>query len=1419
MTKEPSYEELLEKVEELERLNKVLNLVNEHTKNVYFRTDHKGRITYVSPGIEHLLGYSEQEAVGMSLTDAFFASSKDRKLFNSSLKKDNKAVNLEVLLKRKDGSTWWGEINARCEKDKKGKITEIWGTACAIDDLKKTEEALRKASRFTQQVIGAASDGIIVFDENDLPMIWNHRMEEMSGFSAEEVIGIHPLEKFPFLKEQGIWGYYERAKAGETVTLPDHKFHAAGVKEHWESVTYSPLKDEDGVVNGVLAVVRDITLRKEKEEALEQTSRFFKQVIDLVTDGILALDAQDRYSIWNKRMEENSGISSEEVIGEHPLELFPFIREQGLWDLFERAKAGETVVTPEHPYVVEQTGKTGWEYLTCSPVTSETDEVIGVLVVMHDVTVHKQAQEALEGERKFLRQVIDAVPGFIWVRSEDGRLVLTNQALLDAYGSAGAELDGQVDPVLTSLPDELVGLTQDDQKGIEAGETNVTAEEKIIGIDGTERWFVTTKIPLEKADGDDDQLLVVAMDITDRKRAEQELRASEQRLKALFENSPVSLWEEDASEVRKYLDKLKLSGVSDLSAHFEAHPEALQHCAKLFKILRVNQTTLDLYGATGLEDFHQGLSAILTDAAWETFTEELVALNAGETRFIGETVQKTLQGDNLDVILQISIPPGYEDTWERLYVSIVDITERKKVDRQLELINQAIGNSLNGFDIVDEEGKLIYVNQAYVDMWGYDSEDEILETSPVSHCADPDIPLRIISELKENGSITIEYKGKRKDGSLFDVLMYAYLDHDLDGKEIYCGTSLDITDRKRAEEERREISERFQTVFQYAPLGIAIAAPDGRFLEVNDYLLEALGYSLEEIRELTFLEITHPDDQSESKRLSDAVQSRAADFYEVEKRYLKKDGGVLWIRLRATALRKVDHSIKYWFGIIEDITEKKQVAEALQESEEKFRLAFENAIIGRGIARPDGPFSKVNKAFADMLGMTQEELETKSWTDITHPDFMEVSYQLVRDLVENKVQGATIEIIMLHKEGRSIWTRLTCTLTRDAEGIPLHLIGDIEDITDRRQVEEALQQNELYLRTVLSSMPVILWVVDSDGTIILSTGEGKNAESYKNVQREWGDLGQSIFDLYRDVPGVIMNIRQALAGESLTMVYEVEGRVYESRLTPLLDSDGKVDGVVGATVDVTEQRQAEEEIRKLNAELEQRVEARTAQLEAANKELEAFSYSVSHDLRAPLRAIDGFSGILADDYAQDLSEEVKRYLNLIQKNAQQMGMLIDDLLSFSRLSRQPINKQLINTADLVQQVLETLESETKDREVEITIGELPDCQGDPILIKQVWINLLSNAVKFTLDREVAKIEIGCDEGEGERKYFVKDNGVGFDMKYAGKLFGVFQRLHSASEFEGTGVGLATVQRIVHRHGGRIWAEAELQSGASFYFTL
>jgi light-regulated signal transduction histidine kinase (bacteriophytochrome) len=300
---------------------------------------------------------------------------------------------------------------------------------------------------------------------------------------------------------------------------------------------------------------------------------------------------------------------------------------------------------------------------------------------------------------------------------------------------------------------------------------------------------------------------------------------------------------------------------------------------------------------------------------------------------------------------------------------------------------------------------------------------------------------------------------------------------------------------------------------------------------------------------------------------------------------------------------------------------------------------------------------------------------------------------------------------------------------------------------------------------------------------------------------------------------------RAIRGEACTVeMYvrnaELETGVWiESTGSPLKGNDGVVRGGVVAFRDITQRKTAEGEIRRLNEELEERVAERTAQLAAANQELEAFTYSVSHDLRAPLRHIGGFSRILIEDFGPRMDAAAQQHLQRIADGVQRMGLLVDELLNLARVGRHALHLQPTELNSVIDDVVSLLQPETEGRAVTWKIAQLPPAECDPILIKQVFQNLLANALKFTRTREQAVIEISCQPKNGQMAIAVRDNGVGFNMKYSDKLFGVFQRLHRAEEFEGTGIGLATVHRIVHKHGGRIWAEAEMDQGATFYFTL
>jgi len=459
-----------------------------------------------------------------------------------------------------------------------------------------------------------------------------------------------------------------------------------------------------------------------------------------------------------------------------------------------------------------------------------------------------------------------------------------------------------------------------------------------------------------------------------------------------------------------------------------------------------------------------------------------------------------------------------------------------------------------------------------------------------------------------------------------------------------------------------------------------------------------------------------------------------------------------------------------------------------------------------------GRITHINKALTEYFGWGREVLGELATTLVVDRDGAKLLSGLATCLTRGYERD--LECGLLTKDRQEVPVLINASRITDPQGRPLGVIGVIRDMTALRRAETALEAERRRLMSLLEELPAYVNLKAPDYSI-------KFANRF--FRERFGDPGgRPCYQVMRghNTPCEdchVMMVSDTHEPQEREWTHR-GGRTYHTYDYPFADSDGSP-LVLELGIDITERKKAEEEVLQLNEELEQRVEKRTAQLEAANRELESFSYSVSHDLRAPLRAIDGFSRILLKDHAGGLDAEGQRLLGIIRANTQQMGQLIDDLLAFSQLGRRALKVADLDMGTLVQDAVGELQDTLGDRTVQWDLKPLPAARADRALMHQVWVNLLGNALKFTRPRESAVIEVGCRSTAREEVYYVKDNGVGFDMQYAPQLFGVFQRLHRYEEFEGTGVGLALVQRIVQRHGGRVWAEGQVNGGATFYFSL
>lgn len=502
--------------------------------------------------------------------------------------------------------------------------------------------------------------------------------------------------------------------------------------------------------------------------------------------------------------------------------------------------------------------------------------------------------------------------------------------------------------------------------------------------------------------------------------------------------------------------------------------------------------------------------------------------------------------------------------------------------------------------------------------------------------------------------------------------------------------------------------------------------------------------------------------------------------------------------------------------------ERDRAEENLKESEAHFRYLFEqNPALLLIYELNSFRILNVNEAFVKHYGFTKKELSLMNLADLYPENEKESITKLASSLTGLTYVG---EWHHIKKDGTQI------TIEVHSHGFTIDdqpaRIAVINDITERKKIEEELSINESRLSAMYNTISDVIYFISvepNEKYRFVSVNEMfLTATGLKKEQV----LDKTIDEVFPQTAHKLVLGKYAEAIETKQTVTWEEVSDYPSgkkyglvKITPTFNSAGMCTNLVGSVHDITTIRESEEEIRKLNEVLENRVAERTAQLESANKELEAFSYSISHDLRAPLRHISGFLELLIKHNHDQLDDKGKHYMQSILEASTQMGTLIDDLLSFSRSGRAEMKRDMIDMNKLVTDALAILEPETQGRTIEWKLAPMPIVYADYAMIRQVWVNLLNNALKYSRKRELTKIEIGTYEEAEEHIFFVRDNGAGFDMNYAQKLFGVFQRLHSNEEFEGTGIGLANVRQVINRHNGRTWAEGEIDKGATFYFSL
>ncbi len=654
-------------------------------------------------------------------------------------------------------------------------------------------------------------------------------------------------------------------------------------------------------------------------------------------------------------------------------------------------------------------------------------------------------------------------------------------------------------------------------------------------------------------------------------------------------------------------------------------------------------------------------------------------------------------------------------------------------------------------------------------------------------------------------------------------------------------------ERKMAQEDIRQKEEELLSIYENAPIVMLLVDAERRILKVNKLGAVFSGRSVAEMvgrRSGEALRCLHALDDPrgcgfgahcETCLVRTTIKNTletGTNHHNVEVTMHFGGGEAEWHFLLSTSLLSVRERPVALVSLM-DITERKQAEEMIQRLNRRHELILQSA--GEGICEIglDGSVIFVNAAVTTLTGWEAGEIIGRSLHDVLHhskPDGTSCHGEdclIVTACRDGRIHNGTDEVFW-KKDGTSFPVIYSCTPMVEDRG-RVGAVVVFRDITERKQAEESLRRSEEKYRGLFENSRDAIMTLEPPSLRFTATNPAglrmfgaKNEEEFVlHGPREMSPEQQSDGRASAEKAAEMIKIAMRDGSHFFEWTHRrISGEVFPADvLLTRVESVGK-ELLQGTVRDITERKRAEEQVRLLNADLELRVHERTLQLEAANKELETFSYSVSHDLRAPLRAIEGFAGVMIDDYGARLDAEGQRLLGVIQANTTKMSRLIEDLLAFSRTACSELKHDRLDMEEMARSVITEIVADPGARTgIDFTVGDLPETDGDATLVRQVWVNLLSNAVKFSSLKERPAIEVaGALEGN-QVVYHVRDNGAGFDMRHADKLFGVFQRLHTADEFEGTGIGLALVQRIVARHGGRVWAKGEVGKGATFFFTL
>lgn len=1199
----------------------------------------------------------------------------------------------------------------------------------------------------------------------------------------------------------------------------------------WISISSEPIPGPDGRPASVVTTFDDVTERRRAEAALHESENEFRRIVETANEGIWQVDAGSRTSFVNRRMAEMLGYAPEELLGRPPsdfvvveeradVERRMAIARQGLPDSYERR-------------FLRRDGSEVWTLLKSSPVRSPDGALAGLLAMVSDITERKSAEEAIRRSEENLRSYFEAFDDCVFVLDGDGAILHVNRIVTTRLGWEPHELVGR--SVLEVHPEERREEAARIVAAMLAGKAR-SCPVPLLTKNG-KRIPVETRVFPGRWNGRD-VLFGLSKDLS-------QLRASEEKFQKAFRHNPSPMVirsiptgkiidvNEAFTEMLGYpreavVGKTSIGIGATLDAARQSAAEALLSTQGSFRDFEMDARTADGRILHGL--FSGEMIELQDDRLFLTVMKDVTELRNAE-------LELRRHREHLEEL--VAERTGTLSRTERELRTLSSELEQRVAERTKALANATAYNrslieaSLDPMLTGDRDGRITDVNEASIRATGH-SRESLIGSDFSNYFADPGKAREGFARVFRDGIVrNYELQLKQRDGSVVPVECNATLYRDADGGVAgLFAAARDITERKRFEEALGAGRELLRQILDLVPQAIFWKDETSVYLGCNRTFALAAGLTdPEQIVGKTDLDLPWNREEAEAYRADDAqVVGSGIPKRHIVERQRQADGTELWIETNKVPMLDGTGRPKGVLGVFEDINERKQAEIALLRSENRFREVLESSVDAsykRDLLADR--YAYMSPVVERISGYTSAELTAlplEALLALFHP---EDRARVERVVAEALSSGAATPIELRyrfrHKSGQYRCLQDQFVVVRDTRGEPSALIGSVSDITERKRAEDALAEAEEQLRTFFDRSPIGKAIATPEGRLL------RVNDAYCNMLGLSQDelLNRTFQSLLHpdDFELTDTTVRSVLAGTTEEVDVDLrhltrDGRVIWTHVRGaiLRDSAGEPVQLMAHILDISQRKAAELAIRESHEKLEERVAERTAALVEANRELEGYSYSVSHELRTPLRAIDGHSAMIASDYDEQLDDDGRHHLAALRWNAQRMGRLIDDLLDFSRTGRADLAIGRVDMTSLATESFATIVSDPAvQTRISFSVLPLPYAAGDAALLRRVWENLLSNAVKFSAGRQRPEIRVEGNVEADELVYRVRDNGVGFDMTYADKLFGVFQRLHGHREFEGTGVGLALARRIVGRHGGRTWAEGEVDRGATFSFSL